>query len=158
MAKSQMARGALRFAEFATELNKEVSILGGNEEMVFEAMKNDSGLAKEMAGRVVSYATKAKNFALKHLRLIAENIPVATQSFTKQSFFMNGPAKFWFGENFKNWILPAIPESIPAFETRLVQAQLMEFMKDSGIRNELGNPEPFTVTEFAAVVKCFIER
>ncbi len=51
--KSQVIRGMLFGAEFLTELYKEVIKLGGNEEMMFEAMKTGSGFAKKTAGLIV---------------------------------------------------------------------------------------------------------
>ena len=143
-------------AEFFTELHKEVVKLGGSEENMFEKMKTGTGLAKEMAKLIV---TGAKKLALKSLKLVADGIAIATKAFTKDSFFKkNGPVKLYFGDNFKNWVLSIIPDSIPAFERKLLKTQLTESMYDSAILNELGQPKPFTAGEFVAIIHDLLTK
>lgn len=159
MKKSDMVRGMLFGAEFFTELHKEVVKLGGSEENMFEKMKTGTGLAKEMAKLIVAGANGAKNLALKSSRLITEGIAIATEPFTKNLFFVkNGPAKLYFWDNFANWILKAMPETIEAFQGNLMKTQLTEYMYDSAILNELGQPKPFTVGEFAAIIRDLLTK
>jgi hypothetical protein len=159
MKKSDMVRGMLFGAEFFTELHKEVVKLGGSEERMFEKMKTGSGLAKEIAKLIVAGANGAKNLALKSLKLIEDGIAVMGEVFKKSSFFTaDGPVKLWFGDNFKKWVLSAIPDSIPAFQGKLLKTQLTEYMYDSAILKELGQPNPFTVGEFAAIIRDLLTK
>ena len=127
------------------ELNAIVKILGGEE-----------GARSLLRGElVISRASRVLN----HLKFIAETIEISISSFTKSSFFKtDGPVRLWFGDNFKSWILPAIPEEIPGFEGKLTQTQLTKDMTDSEIKQGLGQPESLTPTEFAAVIRHLIER
>lgn len=154
-----MVRGMLFGAEFFTELHKEVVKLGGSEENMFEKMKTDSGLAKEFAKLIVDGVNGAKNLTLKFLKLITDNIIVATEPFTKNSFFVkDGSVKLYFWDNFTNWILKAIPENIPAFQGKLLKTQLTKDMYDSEILNELNQPKPFTILEFAAIIRDLLTK
>jgi hypothetical protein len=159
MKKSDMVRGMLFGAEFFTELYKEVVELGGSEELMFEKMKTGTGLAKEIAKLIVAGANSAKKFALKSLKLITGGIAIVTESFTKDSFFTkNGPVKLYFWDNFTNLILAAMPETIPAFQGKLLKTQLTEYMYDSAIVKELGWPNQFTVGEFAAIIRDLLTK
>jgi hypothetical protein len=155
MAKSDMVRGMLFGAEFFTELNKEIVKLGGDEAMMYETMKTSSGLAKDVAECIV----RAHRLALQPMELIADGIAVATEAFTKESFFaMNGPVGFWFSDHMKSWILRVIPDTIPAFEGTLRKTELTKRMDDSQILSELGSPNPFSPAEFAAIAKDLISK
>lgn len=90
---------------------------------------------------------------LKHLKLITDNIAVKTDSFSKDSFFKNGPVKLRFKDNFNKLILETIPKTVPAFEGVLRKTQLKESMYDSEILGELGHPQPLIVSEFAAIIR-----
>lgn len=97
--------------------------------------------------------------ALKSLKLIEDGIAVVGEVFKKSSFFTaDGSVKLWFGDNFKKWILSAIPDSIPAFQGKLLKNQLTEYMYDSAILKELGQPNPFTVGEFAAIIRDLLSK
>jgi len=86
-------------------------------------------------------------------RLIAQDIVLRTQSFMKNFFFEEeSPVRFFFWENFKSLIFPAIPDRVPAFEGGLTKTQLMKPMCDSQILEELGRPVAFTPAEFAAAI------
>ncbi len=152
--KSAVVAGMQFGSEFLSNVCKHVLRLGGTAEMVFDAMKTDGDLAEIVAARIVSRATSA----LKSLNLIAENIQIATSSFTKDSFFRNGPVKLWFGDNFKNWVLPGIQSTISSFNLSLKQTKLTKAMLDSEILSELGDPKPFTPSEFAAIIRELISK
>ncbi len=99
------------------------------------------------------------NRALTHLKLIADDIAIATESFTKNSFFEeNGPVRLYFGSNFRSWVLSAIPDIVPAFEGKLTKFQLTKAITDSEIIAELGDPVPFTPTEFAALISELLKK
>ncbi len=152
--KSSVVAGMQFGSEFLSNVCKGVLRRGGTHEQVFEAMKTESGLAEEFAELIV---VKTKPI-LKSLNLIARNIVVNARAFTKASFFEKGPAKLWFGESFRNWILPAIPDEIPEFQGNLAKHELMKSMNDSEILAELGSPQPFTIPEFVAIVKSLVEK
>ncbi len=159
MQKSKLVGGMLFGAEFFTEVYKEVVKLGGNEERMFERMKTGTGLAKEVAKLIVAGTNGAKKLALKSLKLITDGIAIATESFTKESFFgKKGPVKLWLGSNFEQWVLPLIPETIEAFQGTLTQTKLTKYMLDSEILTELGHPEPFTPGEFAALIRDLLTK
>lgn len=106
-----------------------------------------------------SLFTRSGEWHLKNLKLIAGGIAIATESFAKEGFFTkNGPVKLYFWDNFANWILKAIPETVPAFQGKLTKTQLTESMYDSAILNELGNPKPFTVGESVAIIRDLLTK
>lgn len=90
--------------------------------------------------------------------IISNHISMSVESFSTSSFFSKGPVKLFFGGYFKSWILPAIPETIPAFSISLSSFSFTKNMYDKEILTELGNPEPFTISEFAALIKNLISR
>jgi hypothetical protein len=96
---------------------------------------------------------------LKFLKLIADGIMIVTEPFTKEPFFTkNGPVKFYFWDYFKDLILTEIPESVPVFRGAIIKTQLTKATSDSTILDELGNPVPFTVSEFAAIIHTLLMR
>lgn len=152
MKKSMMVSGMHLGTEFLSELYKEFVKRGGTEEQLGELLKTDSPAIPEFAERLVSMANGAKKLALKYLKRIG-NIVVKTSASVKSSFFKtDGAVKLYFWDNFKSWILSAIPEEIPAFEGTVLKTQLTRSMKDSDIHKELVNPTPFAVVEFAAII------
>jgi len=102
-------------------------------------------------------ASEAENLALKHLQFIS-GLPVRTEPFIKRSFFNNGQFKFYFWSGFNSLILNPIPEEIPSFEGNLFKVQLTKKMYDSEILTELRDPSPFSIEEFAAIIKTLLER
>lgn len=159
MAKSEMVRGMLFGAEFFIQLHKKVVKLGGSEEAMYAKMKDESFI-EQTAKLIVAGVNGAKKLALKALKLVTDNIQITTEPFTKNSFFKkNGPVvKLYFHSNFEEWILNAIPDVIPAFTSTLTKTQLTTSMWDSQILAELQNPKPFTITEFAAILRDLLTR
>ena len=89
-----------------------------------------------------------------HLKLVGRDIRFKTKPFEKNSFFRtDGSPRLYFWPNFTNWVLPAIPKTIPALGIALMKTKLMKSMYDSGILTGLGNPKPFTPSEFAAIIR-----
>lgn len=153
--KSDMVRAMHFMGMFFSEMHAEVLRLGGDEELIYRRMKTNSGLAREVARLIIS----AKRLALKYLKLIADGIVVASETFTRESFFeKNGSAKLLFSDNFKSWVLPCIPNAIHAFEGKLLKTELTRAMYDQEILGELGNPAPLTVAEFAAIARALISK
>ena len=96
---------------------------------------------------------------LEGLKFIADGIAVIGNSFLKISFFnIKGSVRLHFQSNFRDLILRAIPDEVPSFEEKLVKMQLTRPMFDSEILDELGNLVPFTVSEFAAVIRGLLEK
>mgnify|MGYP001570609160 CR=1 FL=1 len=125
---------------------------GGDEEM--RRILTSKKLREEIAKLIVG----AKKLALVNLRLIAENIAVKAESFVKSSFFRTDSSpELYFWDNFKNWVLPEILELVPAFADVLTKTELTKAMYDSEIQDELGNPKPFSVAEFAAVISSLVK-
>jgi hypothetical protein len=136
MKKSDMVRGMLFGAEFFTELHKEVVKLGGSEENMFEKMKTGTGLAKEVA------------------KLIVTGAKTSIASFFKQ----DGPVKFWFGDNFKNWILSNIPDGFPEAPLS-VKIILPKSMTDMEIMSEYKIRPYASVQELLSVLyDKFVEQ
>jgi len=107
--------------------------------------------------KIVDVLMGAKKLALKNLKLVADSIAVKAEQFTKDSFFgKNGPANLYFGSGFNDSVLAAIPATVPAWNGSLRKCELTNFMTDSEILSELGQPEPFTPAEFAAIVTNLI--
>ncbi len=95
---------------------------------------------------------------LKHLQLITDSIPIITPSFQRDSFFKNGPVKLYIWDSFRDRILKAIPDTIPAYEGSLRQTQLSKNMYDSEILTELGHPKPFSLLEFTAILSHLLMK
>lgn len=103
-AKSQMARGGLRLAWFATDLCREVVKLGGTEEMMFEAMKTNSGFAKKAAQLIVVVEKKVDKVAGNILHIpaslsLADRIAFGKYDWvnshiTKEHFPLNIPTDY----------------------------------------------------------------
>ncbi len=98
-----------------------------------------------------------KALVLKHLSLVQEYIRIISEPFSKSSFFSNGP-RLYFWDNFKNWVLSEIPDMIPTFQGTLSKYKLTKNMYDKEILEELGNPTPFTIGEFAGIMKDLISK
>ena len=139
--------------DFLVKFFKAVRKLGGDEQSIYDAFTDDSKIS-EMAKIVVC---SAKNLKLKLLKLVQSGIKAASTAF-KKSFFTEGPVKFYIWNNFSNWILKNAPEEIPEYACNLSKYQLTERMYDSQILDELGQPKPFTVLEFLAVLKRLVEK
>lgn len=121
-------------------------------------LEDDLKRCREEKDNAWSLLAEERKHTLKYLKLVAEGIIVSVGSLTKDSFFSNGPVKLYFWDNFRSWILSAIPDSIPAFSTTLSSFTLTRNMYDRDILTELGNPTPFTVSEFAAIMKGMLSK
>lgn len=155
MKKSETISGMNFGTEFLSNLYKKVVKLGGSEEQMFDAMKTESPLIEKWAKDIVDIVS---SFKLKFLKLIQSGISVVSKSFNKKDFFTtnNGPVRFWFGDNFKSWILPEISEVVPEFSTVLTKLELTKSLNDSGIRPEIGESNVVSPDEWAAEFKELI--
>lgn len=153
MKKSMTVSGMNFGTEFISNLYKAVIKRGGTEEQMFDAMKTGSGLAEKFADLILG----TKKLTLKHLALVQESIQITVDAFSKSSFFSNGP-KLYFWDNFKNWVLTEISDVIPAFTGKISKFSLTKNMNDAEIQAELGNSTPFSVSEFAAIIKGLIAK
>lgn len=71
-----------------------------------------------------------------------------------KDFFLDESVKLFLGSTFRNWVLRAVPDAVPAFQGTLLRTQLTKkYMYDSAILEELGNPRPFTILEFVAIIR-----
>jgi len=158
MSRKSLVMSALMFVvDFFSALFKELKKRGVTEERIFDALKSKDDLISQMAEKIADVIVGTKNLALKYLTLVERGISVTTGAFSKSSFFANGP-NLYLWDNFKNWVLTEIPDTIPAFEGKLSKFSLTKKMYDSEIQTELGNPNSFSVTEFAAIVKDLVSR
>lgn len=140
------------FCDFFVKLVKCVKAKGGTGEMIESAFESD-----EFIDRVAGLVVGTKVLASHYLSLVQEGIQIATEVFSKSSFFSDGP-KTYFLDNFRSWILSEIPDTIPAFQGTLSKYMLTKKMYDKEIRDELGNPTVFTVSELAAIMKDLITK
>ncbi len=144
-------------------LHKEHEVLlklekaGLNEELSQKIIESKGNvLAKKMIEAVT--ATVGSSPALKYLKPITNSIPIATQPFQRDSFFKNGPVKLYLWDSFKDLILKAIPDLVPAFQGNLRSTQLSKNMYDSEILTELGHPKPFSLLEFTAILSHLLMK
>ncbi len=164
MARKSLVMQALMFVvDFFSALFKELKKQNVTEEQIFDALKSKNNLIPQMAGMIagliVAGTNGAKGLALKSLRQLIAAFRVANAPFPKHSFFMKtGPVKLYFGDSFADWVLKEIPETIEAFQGNLMKTQLTEYMYDSAILNELGQPRPFTAGEFAVIIRDLLTR
>lgn len=104
-------------------------------------------------------AVRTVKTALKNPKLVSEEISVVTGAFSRESFFWKSErAKIHIGDDFRNFVLSAIPEEAPGVTCSLLKHELTKPMSDSEILSELCNPQPFTPEIFAAVVNYLITR
>lgn len=159
-AKSSISRGLLFAVEFFSELYKLFKARGLSDDemhrLIEKKFKTASGLAQAMMELILE-GGKEPNF--KNLKLVSNEIEIKADSFSKNSFFGNDrPTKLYFGSNFENWILGAMPEEIPAFQDQLFQVQLGRAMNDAQILAELGDSKPFEISEFVAIIRELISK
>lgn len=114
-----------------------------------------------MENLIINGASDGREPALNKLILIQRDIVVVTEPFAKNSFFAtNGPVKLLFGEGFSKLILDDVPDTVPAFQGKIMETRI-DFSKgmfDSEILNELGYPKPFSPGESAAIVHNLIVK
>lgn len=147
--KDAWTKAAAAFSECLAGLRTRTQKAGVSEERFGEVIESEAFLDK-CSDLIASLS--------KHLTLVANSIAVQVDSFTKTSFFTNGPMKLRFWDNFTSWILSAIPKIIPAYTGTLSSFTLTKNMYDKDILAELGNPTPFTVSEFAAIIKDLLTK
>jgi len=91
------------------------------------------------------------------LELVATGIQVTTQSFVRDSFWTtSGTLALQLENNFAEWIVGAMPETIPAFQGAVRKTQLRTYFYDSEILEALGSPRPFSVKEVSAVLSALL--
>jgi hypothetical protein len=101
---------------------------------------------------------------LNILRLVHDDIVIITEPFAKTPFFKNGPVQLSFpsrsgGRNgFEGWIIPEIPEIVPVFDGKLIKTRLSESIFNLEILKEIGDLQPFTVGEFAAIIRDLLSK
>ncbi|KKU94116.1 MAG: hypothetical protein UY26_C0003G0267 [Candidatus Jorgensenbacteria bacterium GW2011_GWA1_48_13] len=156
----ELVQFAGHFQSLATAVSRNLEERGVNVvEAIAEAAKPQG--ARAVAKIVDALAELVENGkrVVGALNLIVADIAVKTELFTKNSFFGEGsPVKLYIWDNFRNWVLTAILENIPAFQGMLVKHQLTKGMYDSEILSGLGHPTPFSPTEFAAVIRDLISK
>lgn len=131
--------------EILNNLYKAVIRIGGTEEQIFEKTKTGSSLYEKWAKDIVGSV-----FNLKHLKILEEGIKVRCKGFNKKDLFSStGPIKLYFGNNFQNLVLPEIADIIPASEKILSSLDLTESMHDFAIREEVGELNVVSATEWA---------
>ena len=127
----------------------------GQIEAVVNKLGGMDGVDRFLRGELVISAAKR---ILRHLTFLTEVVVSTSSSFSKKSFFEGEGVRFFFGSQFRSWILASLPEEIPGLELKLEKFQLKKDMTDSEIKQGLGQPESLTPTEFAAVIRHLIER
>ncbi|MFH0806701.1 MAG: hypothetical protein V1885_03195 [Candidatus Brennerbacteria bacterium] len=144
------------FIDLVNEVQEELGEAG--DEAIERAFKSKKFM-KETAKLIVAGANGAKKLTLKSLKPLTDGIEIAAELFAKDSFWkQNGPVKLYFWDNFTSWILSAMPETIPAFHGTLAKFELTRSMYDSEILSELGQPIPFTIGEFAALIRDLLTK
>lgn len=158
--KSDKVRGLLFGAEFFTKLNKEVFELGGDEELIHDALKTDSDTIPEIARLIVE---KRKD-AAAHLQLVNADIVIKTEQFQRDDFFREsgifkkgGLVALTMKDSFKP-LFYNMPAIIPPFEGSLIKTNLTGCLNDAVILAVLGKPRPLTLVEFAAVAYNLLSK
>lgn len=128
--KIKMIQGLLFAVEFLTNLFKAVTERGGNEETIYNALKSNSKLIEKFAELIVGVS---------------------------KTFFTEAK-NFFFGSNFKNWILSSITDSIPVYNGKHQKYTLPKSMNDTEIQNATGNKKPFTIPEFFGLIHSLIVK
>jgi len=103
---------------------------------------------------VLTKSAEFFHYNLKHNPVSEKyDMKMQTELFLRDSFFKYKPFKITFNDDFKNWILKSIPSNVPPFYGDVSISKLENEMSDSEILSKLGNPKPFTVNEFAAIIR-----
>lgn len=158
MNRKSLVMSALMFAiDFFSAFFKELKKRGITEERMFDALKSKDDLIPQMAEKCADLILGTERLTLKYLVLIVQGVQISAEAFSKSSFFANRP-KLYFWNNFKNCVLSKIPDVIPAFTGSVTKTKLSRGMYDKEILGELGNPTPFTVAEFATIIKSLIGK
>ncbi len=156
--KSSIFAALMFIVDFFSSLLKELKKRNVSEDQIFDALKDKKDLIPQMAEKIADLIVGASKFALKHLQLITDQIPISIQPFQRDSFFKNGPVKLYIWDSFRDRILKAIPNLVPAFQGNLQSTQLSKDMRDSEILEELGHPKPFSLLEFSSILSYLLMK
>lgn len=117
-------------------------------------------LKKKLSAMWKEILSEVKVLTLEFLTLVEEGIIVASTTLRIKDFFRHrsGTPKLYIQDNFKNWILDNAPETIEFGGETLSKFKLTKNMYDSEICKELGDPEPFTVSELLGTLKSLIGK
>jgi len=85
-------------------------------------------------------------------------LELKTNPFVKDDFFKKGQFKFYFWDDFNDLVLENLPQEIPAFKGKILKNRLLKRMSDSEILAELPNSSPFSIEEFASIIKHLLEK
>lgn len=113
------------------------------------------GKKGELVERTVAMLKEGSKF----LELIADNIAIATEPFTKRSFWTttDGPVKLYPDSgDFGRLLFDVMPAVIPGFHGTLKKIRVTKQTWDLSIRRELGNPTPFTIDEVSAILSAML--
>ncbi len=155
--KSNFISALMLLVDFLSKLFKEVKRLGGNEETIYKAMNSDKVIA-EIAKTIVGVKQTTSRI-LKHLQLLNPKISISSVSFSRDKFLASKlGVKVYLWDNFKNWIVPELSETIPSFTGDLASYKLTKNMYDSEIRPEIGEDQVFTPDEVVAVIFAIISK
>lgn len=134
MGKSERASGAHRTAEFISEVFNEAGKLGMSEEQVYDAMKTDSGLAKEVVNFIKQKSDNAeryKNGILARIsgdeRIVIDAVDGSeTLRDAKDVFVTIDPDFINWGINKKGRATPETPVSVYEMRKNATFAQMFD--------------------------------
>lgn len=138
--------------EFLLKMEK----AGLNEKLMQEIIESKNNtVAIKMMDIACSFLAVER---LKNLTLIAD-VPVKTNLFIRDLLlFSEGSVKVSFYEDFIGKVFRQVPYKINPFNGRLRRTRLTKDMRDCEILKELGDPKPFSVSEFAAIIYDLLSR
>lgn len=149
-----MLNGQDFIKQFISDLRGDVNTLGGDDQMTYDAIKSDSKLREEFARIIVADSENPRLIFLKEVK-------IAASSFPKEPFFAgkrpllgkkNELVKFYFWSDDREKIMKEIPSVIPPLSISLRKDEFIKYARYSRYMNELMNPEPLSVSEFASVI------
>jgi hypothetical protein len=155
--KSNFISALTLLVDFLSKLFKEIKKLGGNEETIYKAMNSDKIVA-EIAKAIVGVKQTTSRI-LKYLELLNPKFSISSVSFSRDKFLASKlGVKVYLWDNFKNWIVPELSETIPVFSGNLASYKLTKNVYDKEIRAEIGEDQIFTSDEVLAIISFNISK
>ena len=150
---------ALAFViDFLSQFFKELEKVGVTAERLYEAMKSKE-TRKAMAEACAKVLSSTSSRILKYLELLNPKFSISSVSFSRDKFLASKlGVKVYLWDNFKNWIVPKLSETIPVFSGNLASYKLTKNMYDKEVRAEIGEDQVFTPDEALAIVFTIISK
>jgi hypothetical protein len=147
-------KAAAAFAEFFVALIKMFEAQKVSDEKIGQILES-----KEFLEYCANFLNRTTSRILKHLELLNPKLSISSASFSRDKFLASKlGVKVYLWENFRNWIVPELSETISIFTGDLASYKLTKNLHDPAIRAEIGKDQVFTLDEILAIIFTIISK